>query len=241
MTMPQKISDEIDVHTLPALELKAYWVIDKLSNSNKDRFSSSEIANYLIEEIGFRTSRQAIRYALDKNRKTCHKNASGYKLMEEGRTELKKHSGQQGVIFVDANKPFTAKNYTLKKILGDTYNQISLCDPYVDQNTLDVIFNNFKKQIPIKILTVQIIEKSQGMFKRELHDLRKESFNVEVRVYNNSMLHDRYIMSDQHFWLSGNSLNFLGKKESFLVLLGEDIRQSMLATFNSRWNVANPL
>jgi hypothetical protein len=236
-----KISDELNVHALPALELKAYWVIDKLSSASKDRFSASEIADFLVEKIGFPTSHQAIRYALNKDKKACHKNGSGYKLMEDGKNKLKNHSGHQRVVFVDANKPFTAKNYTLKEILGDSYKEIALCDPYIDQNTLDVIFNNFKEKISIRVLTTKIIEKSTGMFKRQLQDLKNEGFDVEVRMYGNSTLHDRYIMSERHFWLSGNSLNYLGKKESFLVLLGDDIRQSMLATFNSRWKVASSI
>ena len=231
----------MDVHTLPALELKAYWVIDKLSTTSKDRFSASEVADYLVEKIGFPTSHQAIRYALNKNKKACHKSGSGYKLMENGKNELKKYSGQQKVVFVDANKPFTAKNHTVKEIVGDSYKEIALCDPYVDQNTLDVIFSNLKKKVPIRVLTAKIIEKSIGMFKRQLQDLKSEGFNIEVRTYSNSVLHDRYIMSERHFWLSGNSLNFLGEKESFLVLLGDDIRQSMLATFNSRWRVASSI
>ena len=46
------------------------------------------------------------------------------------------------------------------------------------------------------------------------------------------------IINSQTFWLSGNSLNHLGNKESFIVRLGEDLRQSMLAIFNSRWKVS---
>ena len=64
---------------------------------------------------------------------------------------------------------------------------------------------------------------------------------VEVRVYKNSILHDRYIISDKNFWLCGNSLNYIGNKESFIVLLGDDIRQNMFSTYNCRWKIATPI
>jgi hypothetical protein len=73
---------------------------------------------------------------------------------------------------------------------------------------------------------------------RALQDLAKEGFSVEVRVYGSSTLHDRYIMDGTHFWLSGNSLNGLGSKESFIVSLGGDIHQAMSQTFEHRWKTA---
>jgi len=39
----------------------------------------------------------------------------------------------------------------------------------------------------------------------------RKGFNIEVRVYKQSTLHDRYIMDDKSFWLSGNSLNYSGR------------------------------
>lgn len=225
----------IDIHTLPDLSLKAYWVIDSLGTPTKDRFSSTEIANFLIEKIGINTSRQAIEYALKKESGACHKNKQGYKLMQKGKDALK---SQNKVIFIDSGKPFTAKNFTLKEILGVNYKELSICDPYVDVNTLDIIYRNFLKGMPIKILTANIIDKPKGSFNRQLIDLKKEGFNIEIRIYKNSTLHDRYIISEKNFWLCGNSLNYLGNKESFIVLLGDDIRQNMISTYNSRWKIS---
>lgn len=230
-----KASDKIDVHRLSDIKLRAFWVLDKLSTEGNDRFSSFEIANHLIEKAGLPTSRQAVESALQKNTKECHKNKSGYKLMHDGQEALRKEMAQEGVRFIDANKPFTAKSSTLKEFLDNTYKEVSICDPYIDVNTLDVLFRNFEKGVSIKILTANIIDKPIGTFSRLLKDLVNEGYKIEVKVYPHSELHDRYIMTDKEFLLSGNSLNYLGKKESFLVLLGEDIRQSMLTTFNSRW------
>lgn len=233
--MSSKNTKTIDVHALGDMSLKAYWALDKLTDSIKDRFSSADIAKFLIEEAGVDASRQAVEYALKKGKGACNRNKLGYKLMQKGRDML---MNQNKVIFIDAGKPFAAKNFTLKEILGEDYKELSICDPYVDINTLDIIYNNFLKNIPIKVLTSRIIDRPQGAFKRQLADLNKEGFKLEVKVYKNSVLHDRYIINDKNFWLCGNSLNYLGNKESFIVLLGSDIKQNMLSTFNTRWKIA---
>ena len=230
-----KITDGINVKDLDDLALKSFWVLDHLTTPERDRFTAVEVAKFLVEKVRLHTSYQAVDYALGKIKGACNKNGQGYKLMQKGEDELSKFINQEKVIFVDANKPFSAKNFTLKEALGDSHKEVSICDPFVDLNTLDVIFKNFKKKIPIRLLTTKVNDKPQGAFKRHLADLNSEGFNVEARLYSSSELHDRYIFDDTRFWLSGNSLNYLGKKESFIVLLGEDIRQSMLSTFNSRW------
>lgn len=229
-----KTSDSFDVHELGDLQLKAIWVLDKLSDS-KDRLSAGEVADYLVEECGTSTSRQAVSYALEKDAGIVHKNKSGYKLMEKGRKKLA-DANADSVIVIESGKPFSTKNVIVKQILSSLKSPVLICDPYIDINTLDLLFKNFDKKKQIKILTHTVNDRPSGTFSRHLGELRQEGFQIEIGVYSNSDLHDRYLMDDGTFWLSGNSLNHIGNKESFVVRLGEDIRQSMLSTFNSRWN-----
>lgn len=236
--MTSRKTSSIDIHSLENLSLKTYWVIDQLTTAQQDRFSSAEVAKFLVEDVGINTSRQAVEYALKKDDGACNKNKQGYKLMQKGKDLL---NNLNKVIFIDADKPFAAKNFTLKEVLGVGYKELSICDPYVDLNTLDIVYKSFLKGVPIRLLTSNIIDKPNGSFKRQLADLNKEGFNVEVRIYKNSTLHDRYLINDKHFWLSGNSLNYIGNKESFIVLLGNDIRQNMLSTFNSRWKISTSI
>lgn len=233
-----KISAEIDIYSLPTLQLKVCWVIDSLSDENKDRFTSSEIANFLVEAKGINTSRQAVNASLTRHKELFHKGKNGFKLMKNGTEELEKHSARKKVIVIESGKPFTAKNVDLSNIFKQLKSTIKICDPYADLNTLDVIFNSIEKDTNVLLLTSKIVEKVQGSFKRQISDLDNEGYKVEVRVYTSSHLHDRYIMDDSNFWLSGNSLNFLGNKESFIVSLGEDIRSSMSEVFNRRWKIA---
>jgi len=238
---PNKVSAEIDVYSLSTLQLKVCWVIDNLSDESKDRFTSSEIANFLVETKGINTSRQAVNASLTRHKKLFHRGKNGFKLMKSGTEELEKHSVRRKVFMIESGKPFTAKNVDLSKIFKQLKSTINICDPYADLSTLDVILNSIEKDTTVFLLTSKIVEKVQGSFKRQISDLQNEGCKLEVRVYTSSDLHDRYIMDDSNFWLSGNSLNFLGNKESFIVSLGEDIRSSMSEVFNRRWKIAQPI
>ena len=235
-----KISTAIDVHTLADLQAKTLWVLDNMTTGNNYRFSAVSISDYLIEKCGFNTSRQAVVFALKSDKKICNKNKDGYKLMEYGRKKLLEQTNDT-VILIESGKPFSAKNITLKKVFSGFGGTIKICDPYVDIYTLDIIFKNIDKKSTVNILTANIIDKPTGIFNRHLEELKQEGFNIEVRVYKESTLHDRYIMDDKSFWSSGNSLNHLGKRESFLILLGGDIYQSMISVFNNRWKISLPV
>lgn len=231
-----KISEKIDVYCLGELCHRVYWAFDQLENNAKDRFKPSDIANFLVEEKGIKTSVQAVRNILKRKKDIFHNKSGAFKMMEKGRQELLKTTSTEEVIFIDANKPFSAKrNEALKTLISSLKKEVKVCDPYIDLNTLDFIFHNFNKKIPIKLLTANVIDKPKGSFKRQLQEIIQEGFQIEIKVYQSSTLHDRYIIDDSNFWLSGNSLNYLGKKESFIVALGSDIRQSMISVFNSRW------
>lgn len=236
-----KISDELDPHSLNNVKLKALWSLDKMENDTTDRFSASEVARFLVEDYGINTTRQAVQSALMRDKSTAHKNKSGYKLMEKGRSELKELLQHGSVITIESGKPFTAKNVDLKVIFSSLGDEILIADPYVDVQTIDSVFKNIESKQKVKILTQNIIDKPQGVFGRHLAELRKEGYQIEVGVYSNSDMHDRYIMDEKTFWLSGNSLNHLGSKESFIVRLGADVLQSMTSMFHNRWKVSNKI
>lgn len=236
-----KVSDSIDVHSLDGLQIQALWALEQLLSEDSSRFSGGSIANHLVEVCGINTSRQAVWYALGKERSLVNKNKAGYKLMEPGKKKLREQVSDNRVIFIEAGKPFSAKNVELKKMFSSLGGHIDVSDPYIDIQTLDSVFKNIDKKHVVRILTQNIIDKPKGVFGRHLADLLKEGYRVEVGLYSNSDMHDRYIMDSKTFWLSGNSLNHLGSKESFIVRLGEDVRQSMNVTFNNRWKVATKI
>jgi hypothetical protein len=235
-------SDSLNIYDLKDLQLEAIWILDHFSDS-KDRLSSLEIANYLTENYKISTSRQAVRYALEKETGVVHKNKDGYKLMEVGLKKLITPSSKNSnnLFLIEPGKPFSAKNIVLKNIFDNLKSPILISDPYLDIDTLNVLFKNIDQKKQVKFLTHNLIDKPSGILSRHLKEIRQEGFQIEVGIYSNSELHDRYIMDNNLFWLSGNSLNHLGDKESFLVSLGEDVRQSMLATFNNRWKISQKI
>lgn len=236
--IPKKELESFDVHFLPDVLSISLWVIEYLGDEKTDRFGSTEIAKYVVDNLRISTSKQAVQAALTKatKEKFCHKERNGFKLMKSGQEELLKQMRKGRATLLEPGKPFSA-GVEIGNIFSQMVGVIHFSDPYVDEKTLDVIYKHFSDAKPsIRILTSQIT--NEARFKHDLEKIKVEGINIEVRKINKGVLHDRYFIDDKHFWLSGNSLNNLGKKESFIVMLSDGIRQSMLQTFNSRWQSA---
>lgn len=232
--LDKKELQSIDVHALPDMMVVSLWVIEYLSTELNESFGSSEIARYIVENIGISTTRQAIHLALTRatSRKFCHKLNKGFSLMKSGQEELQKQMLKEKVILIQPGKPFEA-GMKIENIFSGVKGTLKISDPFVDVKSLNVIYRSANVGVPIRILTVQI--KDESSFKREIQNLQHEGLDIEVRKTPSGILHDRYFIDDEHFWLSGNSLNNLGKKESFIVTLGKDLRDTVNQTFNSRW------
>lgn len=238
-----KISKNINPDTLPSI-LKVFWALDYLESEDNDRFSVKEITDCIVEKGETDISRQLVQINLNKSKGNVNKNTKGYKLMDKGKNELTKFDAEREklknmeTILIEPGKPFTTKHEIIKDILKDQVGEIRICDPYVDFATLSFVHQNFSNKNPIKILTTTINDKPQGTIAQGLKDLKTEGFNIEIRIYTSSILHDRYIIDDKHLWVSGNSFNGIGTKESFISKMSEDFRQSMLSTYNSRFKSA---
>lgn len=242
MTYQKKISNGISFQALTGVRLKSLWALDAMTNISQERFTAAEIAEYLTESCHESTSRQAVTSTLDSAKNLTNKNLQkgGYKLMESGRQELAAEENG-GVHILRAGQPFTAKSIVFKSIVAKLKGTIRLCDPYVDVDTLDLIYRNFERNTPIKILTHKLKDNPTGTFGRVLSDLRKEGFNIEVGIFPKPDIHDRYILDDLVVWTSGNSLNHLGDKESFLTCHGTDIQNLVSELFNTRWSLVTKI
>jgi len=239
--LTDKISQKIDIHDLRSLDLQIFWALDFLSDEKKDRFSLAEITKFLVEEKKISITKPAIYFVLKKNKKLCNKNNKGYKLMEQGRVELEKITDSKNIILIEPNKPYSGKKIVADKIFNTMAGTIKICDPYFSIKLLDHIYSFFNKNQKIEILTFNIIDKPKGNILRNLGDLRREGYDINIRKYSSSELHDRYIIDENNAWLSGYGFNDIGAKECFFVLLGKDIRQSLLSMFNNRWKSSNNL
>lgn len=226
--------ESIDIHSLPNVMTGAFWVMEYLNNGSSEYFGASKIAQYMVEELGISTSRQAVHAALNSavSKRFCHRKKDGFGLMKLGQDELLKQMQRERVILLEPGKPFAA-GMKVDSIFSSMRGSVKISDPYIDIKTLDVLYRSANIGIPIRVLTSQI--KDESTIRRELQKLHHEGMDIEIRKVTAGVLHDRYFIDDNNFWLSGNSLNNLGKKESFIVMLGADIRSSLNQTFNSRW------
>ncbi len=241
--IPKTELESFDVHLFKDVLSTSLWIMEYLSSDTTNAFGSAEIARYAVDKLGVSMSRQAVNAALKKaaEKKLCHKQKEGFKLMVSGQEELLKQMRKDRITLLEPGKPFSA-GVELGNIFSQiTGKELKINDPYVDEKTLDVIHKHFLgKKISIKILTSKA--NNEKRFKNSLAKIRIEGINIEVKKINKGIIHDRYFIDDKHFWLCGNSLNNLGNKESFIVRLSYNgIHQSMLQTFNSRWQPATPI
>ena len=236
--IPKEQLESFDAHVLPNVLSISLWVMEYLCDEGSDEFGAAEITKYIVDELGISTSRQTVHMALTgaTERKFCHRRNGKFKLMKSGQDELLNQMRRDRVTLLEPGKPFTA-GVELGNIFSQMSGAVRVSDPYVDENTLKLIHKHFADtQLSIKVLTSKISNPTQ--FKSDLEKLKVERVNIEVRKIGKGILHDRYFMDDNRFWFSGNSLNNLGNKESFIVRLDGDIRQSMVKTFDSRWKSA---
>lgn len=231
----------IEFQELSSNNLIVLKALQKLTSNSRDRFTVSEITNYLVEIIGYDISSQAVTSLLLKNKKLVNKNKFGYKLMGLGIEEIANTALSSRGIYLEAGKPYSSKNVDLSSYFKNLVGSAKIIDPYFDILSIDFIYKNFSKDFKIDFLTTNCIDKPVGILARTITDLNAEGFNLEVRKYTKSILHDRFIIDNTSIWLSGNSLNHIGQKESYIVKLGEDTRLSMLETFMRRWKVSTSL
>jgi hypothetical protein len=156
-----------------------------------------------------------------------------YSIMKQGADRIRTQA--DGIILTDPSHAFSSLR-RLNQILEALLGEVLLCDPYIDDET-PLALTAVPKRSFIKLLTPNISDPPQ--FRRNLHAYQREYGNLEIRVSHTKDLHDRYIIDDAGMWLLGQSLNGIGKKQSFLVLVGANIRQLVTDGFLGRWNSAS--
>ncbi len=126
---------------------------------------------------------------------------------------------------------------SLHQILSGLAGTILICDPYVDAVTLEHL-DACPPGATILLLTENL--RDSGKLRRLHAAMGVQGRRLEIHISPPGQLHDRYIIDDHIMFLSGTSLNGFGKRQSFLVSMGPDIRSTMLTDFQKRWATANP-
>jgi len=200
----------------------------------------AEISTVLRDVYGVALPRQKIEGVLAREKKCVAKRKKdrkrAYQIMQSGIDEVEGISSS--VLLIQPESALTSLRAT-EGILGGLIGTVKVCDPYVDGRRLDLLGECVEAKA-IQLLTMNV--NNENKLKRDAKAfVQQYGIVLEVRVVGQPVLHDRYVIDDDGMLLSGTSLNGLGVKQSFVVALGEDVRHSVLATFNSYWKVATPL
>jgi len=155
-----------------------------------------------------------------------------YMLLDEGRAAIA--GGDEAIIFVN---PDTALQRTLKlhDLLAKLKGTVRICDPYLDNLTIEHL-QACQKTAPIRVLTMNL--RDTGPLRRVVAAAKTSGYDLEIRTVTSRTLHDRYVIDDTDMVILGTSLNGFGKKQSFVIQAGPDIRQTVLAEFERQWQTA---
>jgi hypothetical protein len=232
-------NDLPDVHALADMRLKLFWVLAIAKKDSVIEFlTAAQLADILRDCVGVNLPRQRITATLEKDRqavsRTKRKGTRYFKLMRVGEEEL--GSSVIAPLFIDPAKAFSAVRQ-VEVILGGLSGDLEFCDTYVDRRTLDFLAS-CTKATSIKLLTENV--QGDKTFRADLAAFNcQHNDMIEVRVMPQGHLHDRYIAHSQGMLLIGGSLKDLGKKQSMVVTLGEDVAKAVSTAFRKNWSNAS--
>jgi len=220
--------------------LRAFWVLRVGQIVGLDVMTPAEVSTVLRDVYSIDVPRQRVEGILSHESGTVAKRKKNrkkaYQLMGTGSKQL--DTIGTAVTFIEPTQAFT-KLREVHAILGSVTGELRVCDPYVEMRTLDMLAQ-CEKADAIQLLTVNV--KQPAGFKQAMKAFGTEhGIALDVRTLPPGVLHDRFLIHDDGMLMFGTSLNGLGLKQSFVVALGEDIRASVVATFDADWQRAAPL
>ena len=231
--------DAVNAGALTAVVEQILAGVSNVQGGETNRWvSAAEVSRHLREAHGIDLHWRTIDATLAKDRAYAKRRKRAgrweYVLLGAGRSLIA--SVDSAVTFVD---PEAAVQATLKlhELLAALAGPIAVCDPYFDTTTLEHLEACPRKQ-KIRVLTMNV--KESGPLRRVIAAARAASYDIEVRVVGSRVLHDRYIIDDARMLILGTSLNGFGKKQSFVISAGPDVRRIVLEVFEGHWAGAAP-
>jgi len=218
------------------------WVLEAADSLGDGKLTASEIEHILKKAFRIDVPWQAINGVKllsgkprpVRSRKT--KRGKSFEISQEGRSELSEQ--EELVTYIDPSRALSNMR-TVEKLLSSLSGHMQLCDPYVNERTLDRLVDCTGVS-EIKLLTTHL-QPTKVRIEENLRAFRQQHkhVSIEVRVALGRELHDRYILDDKNFYLLGTSLNNIGLKQSFIVRLGGNrghLGQVVVSEFNRLWS-----
>lgn len=197
----------------------------------------TQISDVLREVFHVNISWQKLQAVLNQERTVVARRRSNgryaYQIMQAGDDRLTAATPQ--VVYVDPTKALTSIR-TAENLLGTLTGAVRICDPYADTRTIDFL-TSCLSATSLQLLSDNIRDRPK--FERDLRAFNKQHpFTLTVRQAPKGVLHDRYVIHDAGMLLFGTSLNGFGFKQSFVVVLGEDFRNTITPVFDALWAAA---
>ena len=216
-----------------------------------DYLTYEDMENILREFLDIPINADQLKKAFARAGKKVIRNnhGDGYKISSPGEEYLRglKKDEPLNVVYINPDKPRTAKKNLESLIKSVPKDTLLICDPYYGLKTLEVLEVFAKYHKSIKFLTARVgggekaatLARAIGEFKKEYGK------KIEMKLVSGNDLHDRYIIAADRFFIVGHGIKDLGNKESLIVVVedryGKDIRKTISSVFAKRWTSANPL
>lgn len=231
--------------------LWALWVLQDCFCHNAhdlSSVSSAEISD-ILETRGVALTELKVERALARAGDRVHRKKirdddsrrTYYKIMANGKEYLREKYtvGGMRVCVADGKKPWSDRHLTFADLASVLKGRICVLDKFYGVATLGIL-HHFKHAKAIHFLTAKTNE-SAAVFKKEVEIFKKEVPALEVRIYSDQHeLHDRYILTQDAVLIVGHGIKDLGTKESFMLLLKDeiaaDLRSTLIEKFDERWN-----
>lgn len=143
-------------------------------------------------------------------------------------------------ILLPPGSPYTGFR-KIEGLLNEASGYIKIIDPYVDEETLDILLST-PKSIPILLLAAYTGGKKKGKrFIRLCQRFKAEKPNFEIRKCGPKVIHDRFILTQRKGWNVGTSLKDIGKRLSSITRLSDTLRTKAEKVFDDLWNHSESL
>lgn len=143
-------------------------------------------------------------------------------------------------IVIPPQSPFTGSR-ELKNVFENVDGYVKIIDPFVGEETLDLLIN-----IPEKISILLITSFTGGKnkerrLKRACKKFKIEKPEFEIRKCDPKLIHDRFILTRSKGWSVGTSLKDIGRKLSMINEISPQTKAEMETIFEQIWNKARNL
>jgi hypothetical protein len=141
---------------------------------------------------------------------------------------------------IKSGETFSGRRLVEEMIFSRLKDDVKVCDPWVDVNTIDlfrVVTNNAK----IRLLTSNVSSERQVATETRNFMTQYPNVTIEIGIDKKKILHDRYLIFHEGAVSFGASLKHLGRKDTIVSWLPDDVKEALSEVFETRWNVSQLL